>query len=114
MGSSNSSIVLVSTAIQQHRMWYEYEPLLTNPGRITSTPEKVPFPFPHSYPKYASNSHSGAGVYPSYQSYLGGMLDYDYQYEGHKHGKGCDGMNVLGPNHCICITGPVHTPPSTD
>merc|ERR1711936_13594 len=85
MGST-TSIVLVSTHTEHHKMWYEYEPLLTPPGRISSSPYKVPFPFPHFYPRYASNSHSGCLVYPSYQSYLCGMLDYDYQYEGHKQG----------------------------
>jgi len=62
-------------------MWYEYEPLLTkstlrsSPPRITSNPNAVYFP------RYQTNSHSSAFMYPSWQTYISGMNDYHYQYE---------------------------------
>merc|ERR1739838_575373 len=68
----------VTTAAEQDSMWYEYEPLLTSPVRMTCSPERLPNPFPQAYPSFATNSHSGPMNYPSYRAYLGGMVDYDY------------------------------------
>merc|ERR1739838_725141 len=75
----------VTAAAEQDSMWYEYEPLLTSPVRMTCSPERLPNPFPQSYPSFATNSHSGPMNYPSYRAYLGGMVDYDYFYQGYKH-----------------------------
>merc|ERR1712106_137647 len=81
------SISRASAVDSAGSMWYEYEPLLNTTHRLRSTPEKkVPYSFPCVHPSFASASHSSHLVYPSYSAYLGGMVDYDYQYRDYKDG----------------------------
>merc|ERR1711915_771634 len=52
----------------------------------SSPPKKVPYMFPKHSSTYMSATHANLVVYPSYEAYIGGVLDYDYDIQGYKDG----------------------------
>merc|ERR1712059_2982 len=63
--------------------WYEYEPLLVY-GCTRSKPGVQVGQATHPYSNYDTSSHSGSTFYPSYNSYLNGMLENDFFFIGYK------------------------------
>merc|ERR1712033_45373 len=76
----------ISTSCDRHRVrmpWYEYEPLLTY-GCTRSRPGVQVGQASHPYSSYDSSSHSGTLFYPTYESYISGMVENDFFFIGYK------------------------------